>query len=185
MDGVNVGSRLGVKCYADSHWTQGSLGLLQLKRATRTIPIVFTQVYDPVGSGFVTSLAQPDGNITGFSLGKFSLGGKTLEVLKEMVPQLSHVAVILNMEQPPHVAMWSTIRAAAASMGVRLIAMDVQGGATKLEYTIQAFSREPNGCLIVLPGPFAQAHRELIIVLAARYHLPALTGIRGSSKTGG
>jgi putative ABC transport system substrate-binding protein len=91
-----------------------------VKRATRTIPIVFTQVYDPVGSGFVASLAQPGGNITGFSMGEFSLGGKTLEVLKEMAPQVSRVAVILNIEQPPHVAMWSTIRAMAASVGVAL-----------------------------------------------------------------
>ena len=90
-----------VKLKPDAIWTMGDLSLLQLKRATRTIPIVFIQLYDPVGSGFVASLAQPGGNITGFSLGEFSLGGKTLEVLKEMVPQLSRVAVLMNIEQPP------------------------------------------------------------------------------------
>jgi putative ABC transport system substrate-binding protein len=168
----------------DVIWTFGSLGLLQLKRATRTIPIVFTQLYDPVGSGFVASLAQPGGNITGFSLGDFSLGGKILEVLKELVPQLSRVAVILNMEQPPHVAMWSTLQAVATSIGVHLTALDIQD-ATELEHAVQDFSGEPNGGLIVLPGPFVQAHRELIIALAARYHLPTAYAYPKFVKDGG
>ena len=80
----------------DVIWTSGGLGLLSLKRATHSIPIVFTTVYDPVGSGYVASLARPGGNITGFTLGEFSMGGKMLEVLKEVVPQISRVAVILN-----------------------------------------------------------------------------------------
>ena len=77
-------------------WTSGGLGLLSLKRATHSIPIVFTGVYDPVGSGYVASLARPGGNITGFTLGEFSMGGKMLEVLKEVVPQVSRVAVVLK-----------------------------------------------------------------------------------------
>jgi putative ABC transport system substrate-binding protein len=97
----------------DVIWTSGALPLLPLKRATRTIPIVFTQVYDPVGSGFVASLTRPGGNITGFTLGEFSMGGKILEVLKEAAPQVNRVAVILNLEQPPHVAMWRSIEATA------------------------------------------------------------------------
>jgi ABC-type uncharacterized transport system substrate-binding protein len=164
--------------------TIGGLSLLQLKRATRTIPIVFFQVYDPVGSGFVSSLAQPGGNITGFSLGEFSLGGKTLEVLKEMVPELSRVAVFLNIEQPPHVAMWSTIRLAAASIGVRLTAMDVQDP-REIESAIKDFSREQNGGLIVLPGPATSTNRDLIIALAARYHLPAAYPYPSYVKAGG
>ncbi len=99
----------------DVIWTSGGLGLLSLKRATHSIPIVFTTVYDPVGSGYVASLARPGGNITGFTLGEFSMGGKMLEVLKEVVPQVSRVAVILNLEQPPHVAMWRAIEAMAPS----------------------------------------------------------------------
>jgi putative tryptophan/tyrosine transport system substrate-binding protein len=82
----------------DVIWTSGSLPLLALKRATRTFPIVFMQVYDPVGSGFVTNLTRPGGNITGFTLGEFSMGGKILEVLKEVAPQVNRVAVILNLE---------------------------------------------------------------------------------------
>jgi len=173
-----------VKLKPDAIWTMGGLSLLQLKRATRTIPIVFIQLYDPVGSGFVASLAQPGGNITGFSLGEFSLGGKTLEVLKEMVPQLSRVAVLMNIEQPPHVAMWSTIRATAASIGLRLTAMDVQDPA-EIERAIADFSREPNGGLIVLPGPATSANRELIIALAGRHHLPAAYAYPSYVKAGG
>jgi putative tryptophan/tyrosine transport system substrate-binding protein len=110
----------------DVIWTSGALSLLPLKRATRTVPIVFTQVYDPVGSGFVASLTRPGGNITGFTLGEFSMGGKILEVLKEVAPQVSRVAVILNLEQPPHVAMWRSIEATAPSFGVRSTQADVQ-----------------------------------------------------------
>src|SRR5262249_31031584 len=101
----------------DVIWTSGALPLLPLKRATRTIPIVFTQIYDPVGSGFVASLTRPGGNITGFTLSEFSMGGKILEVLKEAAPRVNRVAVILNLEQPPHVAMWRAIAAASPVVG--------------------------------------------------------------------
>ena len=164
--------------------TAGTPATLAAKRASATIPIVLVGVDDPVALGVVASLAQPGGNITGFSLGEFSLGGKILEVLKEMVPQLSRVAVVLNIEQPPHVAMWSTSRATAASIGVRLTAMDVQGPA-EIERGIDDFSREPNGGLIVLPGPATGAHRELIIALAARHHLPAAYAYPSYVKAGG
>ena len=164
--------------------TTGGLSLLQLKRATRTIPIVFFQVYDPVGSGFASSLAQPGGNMTGFALGEFSLGGKTLEVLKEMVPELSRVAVFLNIEQPPHVAMWSTIRTTAASIGVRSTPMDIQDP-NEIESAIKNFSREQNGGLIILPGPATRTNRDLIIALAARHRLPAAYPYPSYVKAGG
>jgi ABC-type uncharacterized transport system substrate-binding protein len=168
----------------DVIWTSGALALLPLKRATRTIPIIFTLVYDPVGSGFVASLAQPGGNITGFTLGEFSMGGKMLEVLKEVAPQVSRVAVILNLDQPPHVAMWRTIEAMAPSFGVRLAATDVQSSA-EIERAIEVFAREPNGGLVVLPGPVAIVHRELVIALAARHRLPAVYGFRYFITSGG
>ena len=161
----------------DVIWTSGALPLLPLKRATRTVPIVFTQVYDPVGSGFVASLTRPGGNITGFTLGEFSMGGKILEVLKEMAPQVNRVAVILNLEQPPHVAMWRSIEATAPSFGVRLTPADVQGPA-EIEGAMEGLAREPNGGLIVLPGPITIAHRELITALAARHRLPAAYAFR-------
>ena len=168
----------------DVIWTSGGLSLLSLKRATRTIPIVFTTVYDPVGSGFVASLAQPGGNITGFTLGEFSMGGKMLEVLKEVAPQVSRVAVILNLEQPPHVAMWRAIEAIAPSVGVRLTATDLQDPA-EIESAIEVFAREPNGGLIVLPGPVTINHRELVIALAARRRLPAAYAYQFFVKDGG
>jgi putative tryptophan/tyrosine transport system substrate-binding protein len=168
----------------DVIWTTGALALLPLKRATRDIPIVFTQVFDPVGSGFVASLTRPGGNITGFTLGEFSMGGKLLEVLKEVAPGVSRVAVVLNLDQPPHVAMWRAIEATGPSFGVRLTPADVQGPA-EIERAIEAFAREPNGALIVLPGPIAIAHRELIRALAARHRLPAAYGFRYFVTDGG
>ena len=161
----------------DVIWTTGGLTLLALKRATHIIPIIFTSIYDPVGSGFVASLARPDGNITGFTSGEFSMGGKILEVLKEVVPQVSRVAVVLDLEQPPHVALWRAIEATAQSFGVRLTPADVQGPA-EIERAIEALAREPNGGLIVLGGPITTTHRELIAALAVRHRLPTASGFR-------
>jgi putative ABC transport system substrate-binding protein len=168
----------------DVIWTSGGLSLLSLKRATRTIPIVFTSVYDPVGSGYVASLAKPGGNITGFTQGEFSMGGKMLEILKEVAPQVNRVAVILNLEQPPHVAMWRAIEAMAPSFGVTLAATDVQGPA-EIERAIEVFAREPNGGLIVLSAPITIYHRELVIALAARHRLPAAYAYRLFVTSGG
>ena len=168
----------------DVIWTSGGLGLLSLKRATHSIPIVFSTVYDPVGSGYVASLARPGGNITGFTLGEFSMGGKMLEVLKEVAPQVSRVAVLLNLEQPPHIAMWRAVEAMAQSSGVSLTATDVQDPA-EIERAIEAFAREPNGGLIVLPGPITINHREVIIALAARHRLPAAYPFRFFVTSGG
>jgi ABC-type uncharacterized transport system substrate-binding protein len=112
-------------------------------------PIVFTQVWDPVGGGFVASLAQPGGNITGFSLGEFSLGGKILEVLKEVAPQVSRVAVILNIEQPTHVAMWRTIQAMAASFGVRVAATDVQKACMSLLLALRGQTNRVHVCRLL------------------------------------
>jgi putative ABC transport system substrate-binding protein len=168
----------------DVIWAIGSLPLLFLKRATHTIPVVFTLVYDPVGSGFVTNLTRPGGNITGFTLGEFSMGGKTLEVLKEVAPQVSRVAVMLNLLQPPHVAMWRSIEATAPSFGVRLTPADVPDR-DEIERAIEAFAREPNGSLIVLSSPVTTVHRGLITALAARHRLPAAYNFRFYVTSGG
>jgi putative ABC transport system substrate-binding protein len=168
----------------DVIWTSGALGLLPLKRQTQTIPIVFTMIYDPVGSGFVESLSHPGGNITGFTLGEFSMGGKILEALKEVAPQVSRVAVMLNLDQPPHVAMWRAIETVAPSFKVRLTAADAQDPA-EIERAIEAFAREPNGGLIVLPGPITIVHRDLIIALAARHRVPAAYAFRFFATSGG
>jgi putative ABC transport system substrate-binding protein len=108
-----------------------------------------------------------------------------LEVLREVAPLVSRVAVILNLDQPPQVAIWHALEATAApSLGVRVTAADVQSAAD-IEDTIGAFAHKPNGGLIVLPGPIATAHRELIIALAARHHLPAVYGFRFFVANGG
>jgi putative tryptophan/tyrosine transport system substrate-binding protein len=168
----------------DVIWAFGSLPLVFLKRATGTIPIVFTSVYDPVGSGFVTNLNRPGGNITGFTQGEFSMGGKLLEVLKEVAPQLSRVAVMLNLLQPPHIAMWRSIEATAPSFGVRPTPADVPSP-DEIERVIEAFAREPNEGLIVIPSPVIQIHRKPIIALAARHRLPAAYTFRYFVTSGG
>jgi ABC-type uncharacterized transport system substrate-binding protein len=161
-----------------------ALALLPLQRATSTIPIVFTSIYDPVGSGFVASLARPGGNITGFTLGEFSLGGKMLEVLKELAPRVGRVGVMLNPDQPPHVAMWRAIEAIGPSSGVRLVASQVKDPA-EIEPAIRAIAEEPNGGLVVLPSPISVVHREPIVALAARHRLPAVYGFSIFVKSGG
>jgi putative ABC transport system substrate-binding protein len=161
-----------------------ALELLALKRETSAIPIVFTMIYDPVRSGLVESLARPGGNVTGFSLGEFSLGGKMLELLKEMAPQVNRVAVVLNPDQAPHVAMWHAIEAVASSFALRLTAAEVKKGA-EIEPAIEAFAHEPNGGLIVVPSPIFSAHRELVTALAARHRLPAVYGYRLYVMSGG
>ena len=179
---AQVAELLGMQ--PDVIWTSGALTLLPLKRATSTIPIVFTQLFDPVGSGFVASMARPGGNITGFTLGEFSMGGKMLEMLKEAAAHVSSVAVVLNLDQPPHVAMWRSIEATAPSLGVRVRAADVQGPA-EIERAIESFGREPNGGLIVLPAPVTIVNRDVIIASAARHRLPAIYGFRFFATDGG
>ena len=100
-----------------------ALTLSPLQRATRTIPIVFVQIYDPVAVGFVANLTRPDSNITGFTLGEFSLGGKMLELLKKLAPQIDHAAIMLNPNQPPHVSMLHAIEAVAPALGMRSTAV--------------------------------------------------------------
>jgi ABC-type uncharacterized transport system substrate-binding protein len=142
-------------------------------RVTDTIPIVFVQVFDPVGSGFVDSLARPGGNTTGFADAEFSMSGKLLEVLKEIAPHLRRVAVIHNPVQAPQIAMWHAIEAVAPSLGVVVSAVAPRDGA-EIEHTIEVFRNEPGSGVIVLPNPITNLHRELLIALMARHRLPAV-----------
>ena len=161
-----------------------ALALQPLQRETRSIPIVFTQITDPVGSGFVASLANPGGNITGFTPAEFSMFGKQLEVLKEAAPQVTRVAVMLNPDQKPQAGMWRAIEAAAPSFGVRLTAAGVRNSG-EIERAVDSFAREPNGGLIVLPNPVNEGNRKLIITLAARHRLPAVYAFRFFVRDGG
>ena len=153
-----------------------------LLQATRTIPVVFTQVTDPVGAGYVKSLAHPGGNATGFANFDFNLSGKWLELLKEVSPGLTRVAVIRNPAASSGVAQFATIQAMAPSLGVTVRPIDAT--ADDIESTIAAFARDPNSGLIVLIGAVS-AHREPILALAARHRLPAIYPFRYFVTDGG
>ena len=155
-----------------------------LQPETRTIPIVFVFVGDPVGSGYVASLARPGGNVTGFSALDTAIGGKWLELLKEMAPHVTRVAVILHPETPPNVGFWHAAEAAAPSLGVKVVALGVHS-AVEIEGTVTAFAAGSNGGLIIAPHAVTLAYRDLIIGLAARYRLPAVYGFRNFATSGG
>jgi ABC-type uncharacterized transport system substrate-binding protein len=142
-----------------------------LQQATRTVPIVFAIVADPVGAGFVDSLARPGGNVTGFTPFEFAFGAKWLELLKEIAPHLTRVAVLRDFTIGP--AQLSAIQAVAPSFGVELSPVGVRD-AGEIERTIAAFARSSNGGLIVTASTSAIIHRELITTLAARNKLPAV-----------
>ena len=158
--------------------------LQPLQQVTSSIPIVFTQMGDPIGSGFVTSMAHPGGNITGFTPAEFSMQGKRLEMLKEVAPQITRVAVLFNPEQIPQAGMLRAVEAVAPSVGVQLTAAAVRDAA-EIERAIDQFAREPNGGLIVLPSGPTIVHRDLILALAARYRLPAAYQYRQFVTAGG
>jgi putative ABC transport system substrate-binding protein len=155
-----------------------------VRQQTLSIPIVFVQVPDPVAAGFVTNLARPDGNITGFTNFEFSIGGRWLQAIKECAPGVSRVAVVFDPANPSWAAYLRTIEAAAPSFSVHLTPAGVRDAA-EIETYIAAFAREPNGALVVLPGPVNTQHRETIIAMAARHRLPAVYPYRFFVTNGG
>jgi putative ABC transport system substrate-binding protein len=161
-----------------------ALVLQPLQQATRSIPIVFTQIADPIDSGFVASLAHPGGNTTGFTVAEFSMFGKSLELLKEVAPHITRVAVLLNPEQKPQAGMWRAVEAVAPSFGIELTAAGVRNPG-EIERAIDAFARQSSGGLIVLPSGPTIVHRELIIALAARHRMPAVYTFRHFVMDGG
>ena len=150
-----------------------SAAVSPLLKASRTIPIVFTTVADPVGAGYVESLARPNGNTTGFINFEYAIGGKWLELLKEVAPGVTQVAVLREAAIPAGPGQFAAVQTAAASLGVELRPIEVQD-AGKIEPAIAAFARRSNGGLIVTGSPAASVHRAQIIALAARYRLPAV-----------
>jgi putative ABC transport system substrate-binding protein len=152
---------------------------------TRTIPIIFALVVDPVSSGFVASLPRPGGNATGFIALEGSMAGKWLELLKEIAPRVTRVVFLFNPVTAPYAENFLTaFKAAAASLAVEGIAAPVHDN-PELESVIAAHAREPNGGLIVLPSAFVTIHRMEITSLAARYRLPAVYPFRFFSEDGG
>jgi putative tryptophan/tyrosine transport system substrate-binding protein len=165
-----------------SNTTPTTVALLQ---QTRTIPIILAMVADPLGSGFVASFPKPGGNVTGFATIEGSLGGKWMELLREIAPRVDRAALLFNPATAPFVEYYlKPFNAAAASFGVEAITapvLDMSG----LESVIAALAREPNGGLIVLNEDFTIAHRTEIISLAARYRLPAIYPYRFFTELGG
>jgi len=156
-----------------------------VKQLTQTIPVVFAGVGDPVASGLVTSLNRPGGNVTGITNLFFSLGGKWLELLKEIAPDIARVALLFNPATAPFVEYWlGPFKAAAASFGLEAIAAPVRDR-SELAFVIAAQAHEPNGGLIAIPDTFLATHRAEITSLAARYRLPAVYGFRYFAAVGG
>ena len=144
-----------------------------LLEATRTVPIVFPVVSDPVGAGYVDSLARPGGNATGFMTTDYSIGGKWLELLKEIAPKVTRVAVLRDPAIPAQTAQFGAIQAVAPALRVEVIPINLRD-AGEIEQPVGTFARSPNGGLIATAGGAAVRHRDLIVTLAARYRLPAV-----------
>jgi putative ABC transport system substrate-binding protein len=162
----------------------GALAATALRQQTLSIPIVFVHVVDPVSAGFVTNLARPEGNITGFTNFEFSVGGKWLQLLKECAPSVDRIAVVFDPANPTWAAYLRTIEAAAPSFGVRLIPAGVRDAA-EITQRVATFARDPNGALVVLPSPVTIRHRETIIIAAARHRLPTIYPYRFFTVDGG
>ena len=162
-----------------------STSVAALQQTTRTVPIVFVNVIDPVGAGFVASLARPGGNSTGFTLFEYSLSGKWLELFKEIAPNLTRIAILRDPAIAAGIGQFAVIQAMAPpSFGVELSPIDERDGG-EIERDIAAFARAPNGGLIVTASTGAVTYRELIIMLAARHRLPAVYPFRYFVTNGG
>jgi putative tryptophan/tyrosine transport system substrate-binding protein len=162
-----------------------TINLTEIQQATSTVPVVFVSVSDPVAQGFVTSVSQPGGNITGFSLYEFSIGGKWLDLLKGVVPGLARVAVMFNPEESPQSKFFmQAVEAAAPSFGVQAIDMPVRATAD-IEPALVRFARATNGGLILPTGGFTQLRYTLIADLAVRNRLPSISSQSGYAKLGG
>jgi len=161
-----------------------TLSVAALQQFSRSIPIVFTLVSDPVGAGLVENLAKPGGNATGFMLAEYSVSGKWLELLKQLVPELKRVAVVRHSGNPAGIAQFGAIQSAAASLGVAVSPIDVQDSG-EIERAVATFARSANGGMVVTGSATATIHRELIITLAARHKLPTLYTDRFAVASGG
>ena len=161
-----------------------SVNVAALQRITRTIPIVFVQVIDPVSAGFVDGLARPGSNATGFMNFEYGIGGKWLELLKEIAPRVTRVLVIRDPSVAAQIGQVGAIQSAAPSLGVELRPVEARDAA-EIERAVKAFARSGNGGLIVLSGSQSLAHRGLIITLAARERLPTVYSDRVFVTGGG
>jgi putative ABC transport system substrate-binding protein len=158
--------------------------LVALQKQTRTVPLVFVNVSDPVDGGFVQSMARPGGNVTGFTSFEYSVGGKWVELLKEVVPSLTRVLVILNPDNYTSVSLLRTIEAVSPAIGVAVSPGRVRDLAS-IESAIATFAEAPNGGVIVLPDPVTTAHRVRIAEIAVARRLPTIHTFRVFAADGG
>ena len=185
FDRMQASARELVALQAEVIFTPGGAPVLRaLLQETRTIPIVFTGISDPVGLGFVESLARPGGNATGFSLYESSLGAKWVELLMRIAPRVRRIALVFNPQTSSTALYLPPIEAAAMSFAVQLVKTPIRDSA-ELEGAITALGREPGNGLMFVPDNFMQAHRELINGLANRYGLPAIYPGRFQTADGG
>jgi ABC-type uncharacterized transport system substrate-binding protein len=162
----------------------GTAGMGPLLQATRTLPIVFVSVADPVGAGYIDTMARPGGNVTGFLQSEYALSGKWLELLKQIAPRVTRVAVLRDPEITSGIGQFAVIQSVAPSLGVEVSAINVRD-AGEIERAVTVFARSPNGGLIVTASALTAVHRELIVALAARHRLPAVYFVRRFVIAGG
>jgi putative tryptophan/tyrosine transport system substrate-binding protein len=155
-----------------------------LQKATRSVPIVFAGVTDPVGGGLVASLARPGGNTTGFVTSEFGFAGKWLELLKEIAPRVTRVVVLRDPAVASQIALFGSIQSVAPSLGVELRPIDTRDP-SEMERAVAVFAGEPNGGLIASTGAGVMLHRERIVALTARHRLPAVYAYRSHVMSGG
>jgi putative tryptophan/tyrosine transport system substrate-binding protein len=168
----------------DVIFATGASTVVPLQQATRSVPIVFVLVPDPVGAGVVDSLARPGGNTTGFGSFEYGLSGKWLEILKEIVPQVTRVAVLRDPAISAGIGQFAAIQSIAPSHGVDLTPMNVRD-ATEIERAIANFAQTSNGGVIVTGSALAAAHRDLLVALMAQHKLPAIYNDRLFVAAGG
>jgi putative tryptophan/tyrosine transport system substrate-binding protein len=168
----------------DAVLAEGYATVSALQKATRSVPIVFVEVVDPVGGSLVASLARPGGSTTGFLLSEFGFSGKWLELLKEVAPMVTRVAVIRDSAIASQISMFGGIQSVAPSLGIELRPVDIRD-AGEMERAVVAFAGEPNGGLIVTPSAQARRFRDLIFALAAHYRLPSVASDRSAVVSGG
>jgi putative tryptophan/tyrosine transport system substrate-binding protein len=165
-------------------FAQGTPAVAVLQRESRTLPVVFVHVSDPIGSGFVASLARPGGNLTGVLQYEASITGKWLAMLKEISPTLVRAALVANPKTTPFPYFQRAALALAPSLAIEVVASPVQD-ASDIERVIESFARVPNGGLVLPPDGTTGAHRDLIVGLAARHRLPAVYSLRTFVEDGG
>ena len=168
----------------DALVASGPTPVLALQRETHTVPIIFAQVNDPVGSGLVATLPRPGGNVTGFTPAEFSIGGKMLEVLKDLTPSTARFGAMLDDTLTEQTGMWRTLEAVGPTIGAQVQQLSVRNP-DEIEHAIAAFADNPNGGLIVFANRVTSVHRKQIIELAAKHRLPAIYSYRYFVTEGG